>query len=58
MLYAKCAKHKYHYMHIILFMLGSRDYPKLIQDKLREIYSGVKHRQLDSNTIDVIEAIQ
>ena len=46
-------------MHLTLFMLGSRDYPKLIQDKLMQIYSaGVKHKQLDSDTIDVAEAIQ
>lgn len=40
-------------------MLGSRDFPKLIQDKLIQIYcAGVKHKQLDADTIDVAEAIQ
>lgn len=40
-------------------MLGSRDFPKLIQDKLLQIYcAGVKHKQLDADTIDVAEAIQ
>jgi CRISPR-associated exonuclease Cas4 len=40
-------------------MLGSRDFPKLIQDKLMQIYGArLKHKQLDSDTIDVAEAIQ
>lgn len=40
-------------------MLGSRDFPKLIQDKLLQIYcAGVKQKQLDADTIDVAEAIQ
>jgi CRISPR-associated exonuclease Cas4 len=40
-------------------MLGSRDFPKLILDKLIQIYcAGAKHNQLDADTIDVAEAIQ
>lgn len=40
-------------------MLGSRDFPKLILDKLIQIYcAGAKHNQLDEDTIDVAEAIQ
>lgn len=46
-------------MHNISSMLGSRDYPKLIQDKLMQIYfDGAKLKQLESNTIDVAEAIR
>ncbi len=40
-------------------MLGSRDYPKIVQDKLMQIYDArSKDKKLDSNTIEVAEAIQ
>lgn len=40
-------------------MLGSRDYAKMISDKLKQIHSTrLKSKQLDNHTIDVEEAIQ